>query len=111
MTNLINITAARIQSLPDLQQVPPEKIAKMIMRTLIGTLFVVIGLLLLVIQISLLYKSQDIDKLSLWLLGGAVFMIILGATTWSSQIVLTPLKILSSFLREIVSAVKGNSQE
>lgn len=107
MSQLIDNTAARLQSLPHLQEVPQSKLARMIVRTLIGALFVVIGTGLLLLQIKLIYDSKDLSKLSLWLLCGGIFMIILGASTWSTQIVITPLKVITSVLAELFGIVRG----
>jgi len=40
---IIENTAARLSTLEHLQAVPKEKLSKMIVRTLIGTIFVLLG--------------------------------------------------------------------
>jgi len=106
---LIDNTAAKLQTLPHLQSVPPEKLSKMIVRTLVGTLFVLLGVLFILLQVKLLYNSKDVAKLSLWLLGGGTFLVVLGATVWSSQLVITPLKVVLSLLGTVFDMIRGKS--
>lgn len=104
MTQIINNTAARLQALPHLHAVPQEKLARMVFRTLLGALFVGLGLILLLLQIRILYATQDIAKLSLWLVLIGIGLLLLGASTWSTQIVITPLKVLITVFGEALTA-------
>jgi len=103
---IIENTAARLSTLEHLQAVPKEKLSKMIVRTLIGTIFVLLGVGLIALQVKLIYESKDLAKLSLWLLGGGTFLVVLGATIWSSQLVITPLKVITGILGGILDTVR-----
>lgn len=78
----------------------------MLVRTLVGTIFVLLGIGLVVIQVKLIYDSKDIAKLSLWLLGGGTFLVVLGATIWSSQLVITPLRVITGVLGGVLDSIR-----
>jgi len=106
MLPIIETTATKLQSLPHLQAIPREKLSKMVVRTLVGAIFVLIGVGLMGLQVKLLYDSKDLAKLSLWLLGGGMFSIVLGASVWSTQLVITPLKIITDVLGTILDSIR-----
>ena len=106
MLPIIDNTVSRLQSSPHLQAIPKEKLSKMLVRTLVGTIFVLLGIGLVVLQVKLLYNDKDLARLSLWLLGGGTFLVVLGATIWSSQLVITPLKVITGILCGILDAIR-----
>lgn len=106
MLPIIDNTVSRLQSSPHLQTIPREKLSKMLVRTLVGTIFVLLGIGLVVIQVKLIYDSKDIAKLSLWLLGGGTFLVVLGATIWSSQLVITPLRVITGVLGGVLDSIR-----
>lgn len=106
MNPIIENTVSRLQSSPHLQAIPAEKLSKMVARTLIGLIFVLLGVGLIALQVKLIYDSKDLAKLSLWLLGSGTFLLVLGATIWSTQLVVTPLKTITGILGGILDMIR-----
>lgn len=75
----------------NLHEVPPEKWQSMALRTVIGTVFFVLGLGLLGFM---LYVFNETKNLSVILLGCGIASILVGTTTWSSQIIVNSLMAL-----------------
>ena len=75
-------------------ETPVERVAKMIGRTLLGLLFVAIG----VVGLVMLEMNHYL----------AVGLVLVGATTWSSQLVTGTLKSLIGPFRAFRDAAKGD---
>lgn len=106
MLPIIDNTVSRLQSSPHLEAIPREKLSKMLVRTLVGTIFVILGVGLIALQVKLLYSDKDLARLSLWLLGGGTFLVVLGATIWSSQLVITPLRVITGILGGVLDSIR-----
>lgn len=98
--------------------VPPavsdERLTQKVLRTLIGVLFVLIGLALLaalvVVPVALAWKAQNTKDLSLAMtivgLAGGLGMVVLGATVWSSDLVQHPLALTVATVKGIYRTVR-----
>lgn len=113
--SLTTATAVNLQAIhPD---IPVEKLGSMVGRTLIGALFVLVGLALLFLLVGLpaysVMKAGTTDGLKTIPLvigfAGGVGMVILGATVWSSQLVARPLALVIASFKGIWQTVRGTS--
>lgn len=85
-------------------------------RTAIGWLWIIVGIVaggaILGVQLALIFK-HGIPALSLWLLLGGLGVIIggcvIGASTWSSELMATPLKTLLAFFGGLADIVRGRN--
>lgn len=69
---MTNPRATKVQQALKMEQVPPEKWPKMVQRTILGALFIALG-------VVGLQKGWDVH----WVIGACVF----GASVWSTQLV------------------------
>lgn len=100
---------------PALQQIPDDKLGMMLGRTVIGALFVLVGIALLVLLVgfpaygALHTGSTDGVKTIPLVIGfaGGVGMVILGATVWSSQLVAKPLALVIASFKGIWGTIRG----
>lgn len=85
-----------VQRALKLDAVPPEKFGVMLQRTVLGGLFVALGVL----------------GLTRWAFPwyAGVALCVLGATIWSTQVVTGALKALIGPLKAIVGAAKGGGE-
>lgn len=83
--------STRIQRAIKLDDVPPEKWSTMAARTVIGTLFFLSGGAMVTLTLLAYYRERDLS--TVLLLSGMALMMV-GATTWSSQIITGSLKAL-----------------
>jgi len=94
--------------------IPPERLEKKVLRTFIGSLFILVGLGLLaalvVVPVLLAWKAQDSAKLSILLLtvglAGGLGMTVLGASVWSSELVAQPLKLTVATFQGLYRTVR-----
>jgi hypothetical protein len=112
MRTLTQNTATRLAaSRPD---IPPERLEKKVLRTFIGSLFILVGLGLLaalvVVPVLLAWKAQDPAKLSILLvvvgLAGGLGMTVLGATVWSSELVAHPIELTVATFQGLYRTVR-----
>lgn len=92
----------------DLKRIPPEKRSVVFGRTVIGLLFVGLGVWLLYTMIALMRVTANAAP-NLWMFGGGLSAIVIGATTWSTKIVSTPFKFAIALLRDVTDIVRGKS--
>lgn len=113
--SLATATAVNLRAIhPD---IPVEKLGSMVGRTLIGALFVLVGLALLVLLVGLpaltaLHAgATDGIKTIPVVIGfaGGVGMVILGATVWSSQLVARPLALTIAAFKGVWQTVRGGT--
>lgn len=85
-----------IQKAVRLEDVPPEKFGVMLQRTILGALFVALGVL----------------GMKLWAFPwyAGTALCVLGATIWSTQVVTGALRALIGPLKAIVDAAKGRAE-
>lgn len=85
-----------VQKALRLEEVPPERFGVMLQRTLLGGLFIALGVL----------------GMKLWAFPwyAGVALCVLGATIWSTQVVTGALKALIGPLKAIVGAAKGGAE-
>lgn len=112
--SIANQTATRLAvKNPELEEIPLSKRATMVLRTGIGILFVVIGLLLLVfltvLPIIAAYKANDMKSVSLTLvfvgLGAGIALAILGASVWSSTLMKNPIRVVLETLKSVLDVI------
>lgn len=99
MTDPNSRTGATITAL---RAIPPEKFAVKAKRTIIGVGFAGLGGWLIRI-------GATRDEVSLWLVGGGAGLILLGATVWSGELVLLPVKLLGAVLIDLWQKAKGTT--
>lgn len=89
-----------------LAAIPRERFVGKAVRTFFGLLFVGLGVAMVWLALSELHHSHTtVDR---WLLGGGVGAMVLGATIWSSELVLAPLKLLLAFAGDVLAMVRGS---
>jgi len=76
------------------------------LRSLIGIIIVTAGLFLQAVQVIILYKTRDLSKLSIPLLGFGIALMLLGATVWSGSIITRPIKVTLGLLQSIVDILR-----
>ena len=101
--------AGRTQQMLGLHAVPKEKFGAMLVRTGIGGLFVLIGIGVLGVAGYVVVVNQAITLLAL--IAGAVGLgfLLIGATVWSSQIVVSAMKALMSPMKSLRALIKGTN--
>lgn len=113
-----SLTSAIATQLQDAHpDVPPERLPEKVGRTLLGTLFVSIGLALLGLLVLWpgLAAARTVNPVPLSLpllfagLGAGFTMVILGATIWSSELMGAPIAFVLATLRGVFAAVRGQS--
>jgi fatty acid desaturase len=82
----------KLQRSMSMEEVPAPKFRVMLLRTLIGTLFVGVG-------VAGMWMG--------WPWPPPVALVLIGATTWSTQIVLKPLKALLDPAQELFRLLRG----
>lgn len=86
-----------IQQAVNLEEVPAERFSVMLRRTIIGTALTGVGV------VGLVKYSMNHYL--------AVAMILLGATTWSTQLVASSIKALVGPLGDILRVVRGGQSD
>lgn len=103
---------------PELADVPQSKIAAMVLRTVLGCLFLLFGLVLLafmtIAPLVSAYKANDMKQISLVLvftgLGAALFCAVLGATIWSSQLMKKPMTFVIESFKSVIDIIFRRGQ-
>lgn len=90
-----------------LPEVPHEKVWSMVLRTFVGGILLLVGLGLIAVEVVTLIKTHDKAQLSLWVFGAGLFLVILGPTVWSTQLVSQPFQVVLAMLRAVVDIVRG----
>lgn len=98
----------QLKALDAFADVPHEKLASMLMRSVVGGLLLLVGLGLVAIAVVPLLKTGDKEKLSLPVFGTGLFLMVLGPTVWSTQLVSKPFQVVLALLRAVVDIVRGN---
>lgn len=91
-----------------MRAIPPEKRSVVVGRTLIGTLFVALGVWLLYAMIASMRATNSVAP-NLWMFGGGLGSIVIGATTWSTKIVSAPFRFAVALLRDVVDILVRRS--
>ena len=87
-----------------MREIPIDKQSTVIGRTVIGLLFVGLGIWLLYVMIAIMRATQNAAP-NLWMFGGGLASIVIGATTWSTKIVSAPFKFAVALLRDVADIV------
>lgn len=96
-----------IQRAVKLEQVPPERFGAMVLKTVIGAIFVLIGAGLLYGMVRA-YLASNALSIPLLATGGAFLLI--GSTVWSGQLVTGALKALLGPFSAYRRAIKGERE-
>lgn len=113
LNNVAKQTASQLRAFVP-PEVPDDRLEHKVLRTLIGVLFVLVGIFLLValvlVPVLLSWKAQSVKDLSLAMtlvgLTGGLGMTILGATVWSSDLVQHPLALTVATAKGIYRTVR-----
>lgn len=87
-----------------LRRIPPERLRQKVTRTLLGSGFVLAGAWLVSRAVR---QVEHQHPLNLWIFGTGVGLVVLGATIWSSELVLMPLKLVLALVRDVADIVRG----
>lgn len=98
-------------------EIPAEKLGSMFARTIVGGLFVFAGIGLVFLLVALpawtAFRAHTQPSFGLVTLGFGVglpiALVLLGAQTWSSQLVAKPLALTIATFRSIWQTVRGTS--
>lgn len=96
-----------LQRAIQLGEVPPEKWHTMIGRTLIGALFVVLGVGLLALSGYVILRTETVSVLVGTMGAVGLVMVIVGATVWSTQVVTRAIGALLNPAKAIREIIKG----
>lgn len=97
------IGPATQQVTANLAAIPKEKLGKKLLKTVVGLIFVPLGIWLVVIQ-----ARRESPSVTLILIGLAV--IVVGATIWAGEIVMAPLKYVIALVKDVVGMARGTTE-
>lgn len=84
--------------------IPASRMREKVQRTALGTGFVLAGAWLVSRAVR---QVEHQHPLNLWIFGTGVGLVVLGATIWSSELVLMPLQLVLALVRDVADIVRG----
>ena len=118
MSDRPSLSSATITNLQAIHpSIPAEKLGSMFARTIVGGLFVFAGIGLVFLLVALpawtAFRAHTQPSFGLVTLGFGVglpiALVLLGAQTWSSQLVAKPLALTIATFKSVWQAVRGTS--